>query len=83
MQLKPVRNTVNYVTIIHQPVTCSSSMHMQPNTCTNEAFSSTHVRFNPYFGWYKATTPAKVGIKSCGCARECFICTCVWLHVHA
>ena len=27
--------------------------------------------------------PAKVGIKSCRCARECFICTCVWLHVHA
>ena len=23
------------------------------------------------------TTPAKVGIKSCRCARECFICTCV------
>ena len=28
-------------------------MHMQPNTCTNEAFSSTSTRFNPYFGWYK------------------------------
>ena len=27
--------------------------------------------------------PAKVGIKSCRCARECFIYTCVWLHVHA
>ena len=26
---------------------------MQPNTCTNEAFSSTSTRFNPYFGWYK------------------------------
>ena len=26
---------------------------------------------------------AKVGIKSCRCARECFICTCVWLYVHA
>ena len=24
-------------------------MHMQPNTCTNEAFSSTSTRFNPYF----------------------------------
>ena len=28
-------------------------------------------------------TPAKVRIKSCRHARECFICTCVWLHVHA
>ena len=27
--------------------------------------------------------PAKVGIKSRRCTRECFICTCVWLHVHA
>ena len=53
MQLKPVRNTELYATIIHQPVTFSSSMHMQPNTCTNEAFSSTSTRFNPYFGWYK------------------------------
>ena len=28
-------------------------MHMQLNTCTNKAFSSTSTRFNPYFGWYK------------------------------
>ena len=26
---------------------------MQPNTCTNEAFSSTSTTFNPYFGRYK------------------------------
>ena len=48
-----------YIAIIHQPVTVSSSMHMQPKTCTNEAFSSTSTRFNPYFGWYKVTTPAQ------------------------
>ena len=24
--------------------------------------------------------PAKVGIKSCRCVRECFTCTCIWLH---
>ena len=23
---------------------------------------------------------AKVRIKSCRCAKECFICTCIWLH---
>ena len=35
-------------------------------------------RFNPYFGWYKiyVITSAKVGINSCRCAREYFICTC-------
>ena len=27
--------------------------------------------------------PVKVGIKSCRCVRERFICTHVWLHVHA
>ena len=32
---------------------------------------------------YMFYIPAKVGIKSCRCARECFICTSVWLHVHA
>ena len=26
--------------------------------------------------------PAEVRIKFCTCARECFICTCVWLHVY-
>ena len=25
-------------------------------------------------------TPAKIGTKSCRCARECFIHTCIWLH---
>ena len=39
------------LTIIHQPVTVSSSMHMQPNTCTNEVFSSTSTRFNPALLW--------------------------------
>ena len=42
---------LQYETIMHQPVTVSSSMHMQPNIYTNEAFSSTSTRFNPYFGW--------------------------------
>ena len=37
--------------MIHQPITVSSNVHMQPNTCKNEAFSSTSTRFNPYFGW--------------------------------
>ena len=46
-QLKSVRNS--YVAIMHQPVTVSSNM--QPNACTNKAFSSTSTRFNPYFGW--------------------------------
>ena len=26
-----------------------------------------------------AFIPPKVGIKSCRCATECFICTCIWL----
>ena len=34
---------------MHQPVTVSSNM--EPNTCTIKAFSSTSIRFNPYFGW--------------------------------
>ena len=71
--------------MIHQPITVSSNMHMQPNTCTNEAFSSTSTRFNSYtLAGVVAYMflPAKVGIKSCRCARECFIYTCVWLHVH-
>ena len=29
----------------------------------------------------EAIAPTKVGIKSCICVRECFICTCIWLHV--
>ena len=31
--------------------------------------------------WYMQNKPAKVGIKSCRCAREHFVCTCVWLWV--
>ena len=42
---------LSYITIIHQPVTVSSSMRMQPNTCANEVFPSTFTRFNPYFRW--------------------------------
>ena len=40
---------LSYVTIIHQPVTVGSSMHMQPSTCTctNEAFSNTSIKFIP------------------------------------
>ena len=57
----------------------------KPNACTNKAFSSTSMRFNPYFGWYKIIckthVPAKVGIESCSFARKCFICTCIWLWV--
>ena len=55
MQLKPVRNTELHNYIIHQPVTviAQACMHMQPDTCKNEAFSSTSTTFNPYFGWYK------------------------------
>ena len=69
--------------MIHQPITVSSNMHMQLNTCANEAFSSTSTRFNPLAGVVAYMfIPAKVGTKSCRCARECFICTCVWLHVH-
>ena len=61
-------------------------MHMQPNTCTNEAFSIAHLQdLIPTLAGVVAYMfmPAKVGIKSCRCARESFICTCVWLHVHA
>ena len=49
---------------------------MYPNPCTNKAFSSTSTKFNPYFGWWYCFIyfiPAKVGIKSCRCAREGFI----------
>ena len=53
LRLKPAElEILSYVTIIHQPVIVSSNMHMQPNTCTNEAFSSTSTRFNPKFGWF-------------------------------
>ena len=34
MQHKPVRNILSYETIVHQPVTVSSNIHMQPNTCS-------------------------------------------------
>ena len=53
MQLEPQLGILRYAAMIHQPITVSSNMHMQPNTCTNETFSSTSTRFNPYFGWYK------------------------------
>ena len=48
----------------------------KPNACTNKTFSSISTRFNLYFGWCVLHTyfiPAKVDIKSCRCARECFI----------
>ena len=81
MQLKRVRNTelCNYNSPASMELTLSSSMHMQPNTLTHEAFSSISTKFNPYFGWCCRLYV----IKSCRCARECFMCTCVWLHVHA
>ena len=43
-------------------------MHMQPNTCTNEAFFSTYLQdLIPTLAGVVAYTfmPAKVGIKSC------------------
>ena len=77
-QLKPVRNSC--VAIMHQPVTVSSNM--QPNACTNKAFSRTSTRFNPYFAWCYCLY-ILYRIKSCRCARESLICTCIWLHVWA
>ena len=50
----------SYIAIIHQPVTVSPNV--EPNACTNIAFTSTSTRLNPYFG--QRITPAKVGIKS-------------------
>ena len=65
-------------------------MHMQPNTCTKTHVQMKHSPAHlqdliPTLAGVVAYMfiPAKVGIKSCRCARECFICTCVWLHVHA
>ena len=66
---------------MHKPVTVSS------NTCSQVhvqmKYSLAHIR-NPYFGWcyylQYVFIPAKVGIKFCRHARECFICTCIWLH---
>ena len=54
---------------------------MQPNTCTNKVFSKhslVHLQdLIPTFAGVVAYTvyfiPAKVGIKSCRCKRECFI----------
>ena len=57
---------------MHHPVFVSS------NTRTNKAFSSSYYLIPTLAG---IIIPAKVGIKSCRCARECFICTCIWLHV--
>ena len=71
-QIKPIRS--RYVAIMYQPVTVSSNMY-----CTNKAFSSTSTRLIPCLATH--FIPAKVRIKSCRCARECFICTCIWLHV--
>ena len=82
-QLKLIKN--NYVTILHQPVTVSWITCSQMHVCTNRAFSSKSIRFNHYIGWCYILLiyfiPVKVRITSCRCARECFICTCLWLHV--
>ena len=56
-------------------------MHMQPNTCTNEAFSSTYLQdLIPTLAGAVASMfyPAKVGVKSCRCAREYFIYACTY-----
>ena len=50
-QLKPVRKS--YVTRLHQLVANCQLKHMQPNACTNKAFSNISTRFDPYLGWYK------------------------------
>ena len=63
-----------YVTIIHAPACNCQLKHMQPNECTNKTFSSVSTSFILYIGWCYCL-PAKVGIKSCRCTRECFICT--------
>ena len=70
--------------MIHQPITVSSNMHMQPKHVQMK-HSLAHLQdLIPILAGVVAYMfiPAKVGIKSCRCARECFICTCVWLHVH-
>ena len=36
---------LNYVTIIHQPVIASSSMHVQSNACTSKAFLAHYYYF--------------------------------------
>ena len=43
---------LSYVTIMHQPVTISSNTSNKTYVHTNNAFSSTSTRFNPFFGWW-------------------------------
>ena len=77
--------TSNQLERVTRNISCIGYSYIsKPSACTNKAFSSTSTRFNPYFGWYKIilymqNTPAKVGIKSCRCAREYFTCAYIWL----
>ena len=81
------KQTSNQPEPITRNLSCISYCYnSKPNACINIAFPNTSTGFNYYFGWSILHTfilyvPAKVGIKSCRCARECFIYTCIWLWV--
>ena len=80
---------LSYVIIIHQPVTVSS------NTCSQMEVQIKHspaclqgllptLQLVGVFAYMFIPAKVEINYKSCRCAiaRECFICTCVWLHVH-
>ena len=80
-QLEPSRNS--HVAMMHQPVIVSSNVY--PNACTKK-HSLAHLQgLILLCNWLELLLiyflPAKVGIKSFRCARECFICTCIGLYV--
>ena len=82
-QLEPDRNSC--ITNYNAPACNRQLKHMQPNVCTNKAFSSTSTIFPCYMlclvlSLIYILYQPKQGLKLCRCARVCFICTCCWLH---
>ena len=74
---------------IHQPILASCIVNS--NTCSQVHIQIKHSLLHlqdlistlagVLYIIYILYQPIKVGIKSCKCNRECFICTCIWLHV--
>ena len=73
-QLKPVTRNILYVGYI---VISQSQMHAQIKYSVAHLQDLIPILASAFCILY--FIPAKVGIKSCRFARECFICACIWL----
>ena len=76
----PVR--ISYIAIIHQLVLAQQYVAWQMHVQTILSLAYLQDLITTLAGVFVILIiPTKVVIKACRCARECIICTCIWLHM--